>query len=402
MPSPTLAQRMTALSGEGALDVFTRARALEAQGRTVVHLEIGEPNFETAEHIVEEGVRALREGDTHYGPPAGLPKLREAITATLNAAGIPAQPNEIVVTPGAKPAVFYAALATIQPGDEVLIPDPGFPINPSVTRFAGATPVSYGLRESDAFAIDVDEIASKITPRTRVLMINAPHNPTGGSVDIPTLERLAELAERHDLWVISDEIYARLIYDRSLDRAPSIASLPGLRERTIVIDGFSKAYAMTGWRLGYALLPARIVERVTTLAINGHTCVPAFVQRAGIAALTGTQAPRHAMIAEFAKRRERIVGALNEIPGVRCAYPAGAFYAFPDLSTPLAQAALTAQQFCDRVLEEYGVAILTGTAFGAAGANHVRISFAASPEAIELALTQLRRAIEELPVAVAS
>jgi aspartate/methionine/tyrosine aminotransferase len=381
------AGRIDGLNGEGALDVLARARALEARGRRVAHVEVGEPDFPTPPHIVEAGAHALREGDTRYTPAAGLPELRAAIAGSIEARGIPAAPEQVIVTPGVKPALFYSALAVIEPGDEVLLPDPGFPIYPSVTRFAGATPVSYGLRPDDRRP-DVDEIAARITPRTRVLFLNAPHNPTGGSVDAATLERLAELAERHDLTVITDEVYGRITYDGGSERAPSLAALPGIRDRTIVIDGFSKAYAMTGWRLGFAFVPAALAERLAILAVNGHTCTATVAQRAGIAALTGPQDAVRDMVAEFKRRRDIVVGALNRIPGVSCPTPAGAFYAFPDLRRALGGERI--EPFAERLLQEHGVAALAGTAFGSQGEGHLRISFAASRETLEQAVAGLR------------
>lgn len=384
-----LADRVSGLNGEGALEMLARARALEARGRRVAHVEVGEPDFPTPPHVVEAGAHALREGDTRYTPAAGLPELRAAIAGAIEARGIPATPEQVIVTPGVKPALFYSAMAVINPGDEVLLPDPGFPIYPSVTRFAGATPVTYGLRTSDRQP-DLDEIAERVTPRTRVLFLNAPHNPTGGSVDAATLERLAELVERHDLTVITDEVYARINYQDGLERAPSLAALPGLRERTVVVDGFSKAYAMTGWRLGFAFVPPAMAERMAVLAVNGHTCTATVAQRAGIAALTGPQDAVRDMVAEFKRRRDFVVGALNRIQGVTCPTPAGAFYAFPDLRQVLGSSAQRTDAFADRLLLEHGVAALAGTAFGAQGAGHLRISFAASRESLEHALAGLR------------
>lgn len=393
------AARLDVLSGEGALDVLLRARELERAGRDVVHLEIGEPNFATPEHIVEAGVAALRRGETHYGPPAGIPELREAIATDAATRGIRMSPDQVVVTPGAKPAVFYAILSLVNPGDEVLVPDPGFPIYPSATRFAGGTPVGYPLDARNRYAIDVDALAALITPRTRVLIVNAPHNPTGGSIDQATIDRIAELVERHDLTVISDEIYARLTYDEQgapAEPAPSLAAHPALASRTLLVDGFSKTYAMTGWRLGYLALLPSLVARVTTLGINGHTCTPEFTQRAGIAALTGPMEPIQRMHAELAERRRILAGGLGAIPGVRCAPPPGAFYAFADFSELLAPRTLTATEFEARMLKEHGVAALAGTAFGAGGEGHLRMSFATAREDLERALPRIRECVEAL------
>lgn len=390
-----LAERIGELSGEGALDVLARARALEARGRRVAHVEVGEPDFPTPPHIVEAGARALREGDTRYTPAAGLPELRAAIAGAIEARGVPASPEQVIVTPGVKPALFYSAMAVIEPGDEVLLPDPGFPMYPSFTRFTGAIPVPYGLRPDDRRP-DVDEIAALISPRTRVLFLNAPHNPTGGSVDAATLERLAELVDRHDLVVITDEVYGRITYEDGVERAPSLAALPGVRERTIVVDGFSKAYAMTGWRLGYTFVPLSMAERMATLAVNGHTCTATVAQRAGIAALTGPQDAVRDMVAAFRRRRDYVVEALNGIPGVTCPTPSGAFYAFPDLRAALAQSGQRVDVFAERLLQDHGVAALAGTAFGPRGAGHLRISFAASRETLEHAVAGVRACLEAL------
>jgi aspartate/methionine/tyrosine aminotransferase len=389
------AARLDGLEGEAALTVFGRARELEALGRRIAHLELGEPDFRTPAHVIDAAIRALRDGETRYTPTPGLAELRSAIAAEASARGVPATPDRVLVTPGAKPMLFYATLSVVEPGDEVLVPDPGFSAYPSVTRFAGATPVSYGLVESRRFAPDVDEIAERIKPRTRVLFLNAPHNPTGGSVDEATLERLAELVERHDLLVISDEVYGRLIYDANRERVPSLASLPGLADRTIVVDGFSKAYAMTGWRLGFGIVPPWLVESLTKLMVNAHTCTPAFVQRAGVAALTGAQDAVREMVAEFRRRRDIVVRGLASIPGVSCAEPDGAFYAFPDVSTLIAKG-VSVKSFTARLLEEFDVALLPGSVFGARGGGHLRLSFAAAPATIELALSRIRQCIESL------
>ena len=388
---PAAASRLASLNGEGALDVLARAAVLESQGRSVAQLAIGEPQFAVAPHIVAAALDALREGDTRYGPPAGIAPLRGAIAATLGSRAIDARAENVVVTPGAKPMLLYAFLATVEPGAEVLVPDPGFPIYPSLTRFAGGTAVGYRLDPARGFAPDVDDIAARITPRTRVLALNAPHNPTGGSVDARTLDAIAELVLRHDLLVISDEIYGRISYDGGV--TPSIAAVAGLRERTIVVDGFSKAYAMTGYRLGYGLVPSWLTERITTLAVNGHTCTPPFIQRAGLAALTGPQDAVHSMVAELRRRRDEVVAVLGAIPGVRCATPSGAFYAFPDVSGVLAATGLTAPQLAERLLEEHGVALLPGGGFGPAGASHFRISFAGTASAVRDGLARLASGI---------
>ena len=388
---PAAAARLAVLGGEGALDVLSRAAVLESQGRNIAQLAIGEPQFAVAPHIVEAAVQALRDGDARYGPPAGIAALRGAIAATLGSRHVEASADDVIVTPGAKPMLLYAFLAAVEPGAEVLIPDPGFPIYPSLTRFCGATAIGYTLDASRGFAPGVADIAARITPRTRVLVLNAPHNPTGGSIDAGTLEEIANLVLRHDLLVISDEIYGRITYDG--EATPSIAALPGLRDRTIVVDGFSKAYAMTGYRLGYGLAPRWLVERLTTLVVNGHTCTPPFIQRAGIAALTGPQDAVQSMVTELRRRRDEVVTALRAIPGVRCATPAGAFYAFPDVSDVIAASGLTAPQLADRLLEEHGVALLPGNGFGPAGASHFRISFAGTADAVRDGLARLASGI---------
>jgi aspartate/methionine/tyrosine aminotransferase len=390
-----LAARIDGLRSEGAFDVLARAREIERQGRPVLHVEIGEPDFPTAPHIVDAGVRALHDGETRYGPAGGLLELRAAIANHLVSHGIEADPAHVVVTPGSKPILLYAALALLDEGDEALVPDPAYPIYDSAVRFAGARPVTYRLDSRNDFAPDVDAIADAITPRTRVLVLNTPHNPTGGVIDAARLAALAELASAHDLVVIVDEIYRPFNYDGA--PVPSILTLPGMRERCILVDGFSKAYAMTGWRLGFGLLPAQLAPRFALLALNDHACVPAFVQRAGIAALTGTQEPLRAMIAEFAARRALVADRLSAIPGVRMRAPAGAFYAFPDVSAITNAAGVSAAQLADTLLANYGVALLPGTAFGAAGEGHLRLSFAASRADLDRALTIIARCFGTLP-----
>jgi aspartate aminotransferase len=296
------------------------------------------------------------------------------------------------VTPSAKTAVFYAMLATVEPGCEVLVPDPGFPIYPSVARFAGGIPVGYGLDETNA--PDVDDIEARITPRTRVLALNSPNNPTGGALSATSLERIASLVEAHDLTVVTDDIYSRLVYDR--DRAPSIAAFPTARERTIVVDGFSKTYAMTGYRLGYLVAPREWVARLTTLAINGHTCVPPFIQRAGVAALTGPQDSVRVQVAAYRARRDLLVTGLRSLPGVSCAAPAGAFYVFPDFSRALASAGMTSREYASLLLEQHGVAAIDGAAFGSRGEGRIRISFASAQADLDAALSRIRDSLASL------
>ncbi len=387
--------RVNALSGEGAFDVLVAARRLEAAGRHVIHLQIGEPDGATPPHVVEAGVRALHDGHTRYVNPAGLPALRDAIAASLAWRGVRgASAENVVVVPGAKPMVFYALLAVVEAGDEVLVPDPGFPIYPSVVRFAGAVPVRYPLDATGA--VDVARLAALISPRTRALVVNLPGNPTGGVATTDALHAIAELALRHDLVVVSDEVYGRIRYD---GRSDSIAALPGMLERTVIVDSFSKSYNMTGWRLGFGVLPAVLVERVTTLVVNGTSCTPPFVQLAGVAALTGPQDAVTAAVARFERRRDWLVDGLNGLPGVRCARPAGAFYAFPDVRLVEERSGLATRELAARLLDDYGVAVLPGTDFGPGGAGHLRLSCAVSPADLDLALERIREFVSDLAVA---
>ena len=388
------ASRVTALSGEGAFEVLRAARQLEDAGRHVVHLEIGEPDWATPPHVVDAAVRALHDGNTRYVSPAGLPALRDATASSLAWRGVRASSEHVVVVPGAKPMLFYALLAVLEAGDEVLVPDPGFPIYPSVVRFAGAVPVRYPL--DAAGAVDSERLATLIGPRTRAVVINLPGNPTGGTATADDLRAIAELALRHDLVVISDEVYGRIRYDR---RADSIAALPGMLERTIIVDSFSKAYAMTGWRLGFGVLPPALVERVTMLVVNGNSCTPPFVQVAGLAALTGPQDAVTAAVTRLERRRDLLIDKLNGLPGVRCARPSGAFYVFPDVRELEEQAGLSTDQLAARLLEAHGVAVLPGTGFGPAGAGHLRLSFAVPPADLDVALERLREFVSDLAVA---
>jgi aspartate/methionine/tyrosine aminotransferase len=387
---PRIATRVFSLGTESALDVLLKARALEARGRPVIHLEVGEPDFPTPEHIVEAGIRALREGKTRYGPAPGSPALREAICEELRETrGVAAGIERVLVAPGAKPILFYGFLACVSPGDEVLIPDPGFPIYASMVRFCGGVPVPVPPRLAEGRALDLDLLERAITPRTRMLVFNSPSNPTGAAVPDEDLARIAGLCQRHDLWAMSDEIYRRI----SFGRAPrSIAALPGMAERTIVVDGFSKAYAMTGWRLGWGLFPEALAQHAVRLMINSNTCTASFVQEAGIAALRGPQDVVSAMVAEFRRRRDAIVAGLQRIPGVRCHLPDGAFYAFPDVRA----LPVSAAQLADRLLAEEGVALLDGQGFGDGGAGHLRLSYAASLESLGEAAHRLGRLVARL------
>lgn len=380
-----LAERMGRLGTESAFEVLARAKALEATGKTVIHLEIGEPDFPTADHISQAAVQALLGGQTHYVPAPGIAPLREAVAAFLDRTGRlrGVSPDRVVVTPGAKPVMFFTILALCGPGDEVLYPGPGFPMYESITSFAGATPVPVPLREGNGFRIDVDELASLVTPRSKLLILNSPHNPCGSALTREDCAAIAELAVRHDLVVLSDEVYWALRYDGP---HASVLEFDGMEARTVLLDGWSKTYAMTGWRLGFGVFPAALVEPVTRLAINSVSCTSAFSQYAAIAALEGPQDGVTAMVAEFRRRRDVIVSGLNAIPGVTCVPPDGAFYAFPNVSGTGVPAAVLA----GRLLSEAGVATLAGTAFGTWGEGFLRLSYANSVANLQLALDAMK------------
>jgi aspartate/methionine/tyrosine aminotransferase len=384
-----LAARLNLLSGEGALDVFARARELERAGRSVIHLELGAPDVAAPPHVTEAAIRALRDGDARYVATEGIPELREAIAADICSRGVEVSPAQVIVTPSAKTAVFYALLAAVEEGCEVLVPDPGFPIYPSVARFAGGMPVGYALDRHNA--PDVDDIAARITSRTRVLALNSPNNPTGGALDAIAMQRLAALVEAHDLMVVTDDIYSRLVFD--VERSPCLAAFDGAGERTIVVDGFSKTYAMTGYRLGYLVAPRRCIPALTMLAVNGHTCVAPFIQRAGLAALTGPQDAVRTQVAAYRDRRDRVVRALTAIPGVSCPTPAGAFYAFPDFTRILQARGITSAQLASALLEQHGVAMIDGAAFGARGQGRLRLSFASAQADLDEALRRVASAV---------
>jgi aspartate/methionine/tyrosine aminotransferase len=386
-----VAARMNTIGTEGAFAVSARARALEAEGRPMIHLQIGEPDFDTPAHVREAAKKALDEGATHYAPFPGIPELRAAIAEDVTRRkGFGADPSQVFVTVGGKGVMLYAILGLIDPGDEVIVPDPGYPIYESLTRFVGATPVPIPIRMEHDFRLDVEELASLITPRTRLLIINSPANPTGGVLTRSDLERIAALAEEHDLWVMADEIYGRILYDGA--EHVSFASLPGMADRTIVLDGFSKTFAMTGWRLGYAVVPDALKEVYGELVINTISCAPTFAQVGAVAALTGPQDDVEAMVVEFKARRDLVVAGLNEINGIRCATPLGAFYAFPDISGT----GLSGAEFAERLLTEADVCVLAGTAFGGVGGEHIRISYANSRENLTEALDRIGRFVAGL------
>ena len=382
------ADSVTRLGTESAFEVLARAKALEAAGQRVIHLEIGEPDFDTPAHIVEAGAKALHDGYTHYCPAAGLPELREAAAGYLaRTRAIPVDPSRVVVTPGAKPHLFFGVLATCNPGDEVVYPDPGFPIYRSVIEWAGATPVPLALREEQGFAFDPDELAAVLSERTSLVILNFPGNPTGGVLDADATARTAELLAAHGCWVLSDEVYSELRYDGV---HTSVASHADLADRTILLDGCSKTFAMTGWRLGYAMLPEALVEPVTRLVINSVSCTPPAIQLAGVAALEGPWEPVTAMREAFRERRDTIVAGLNALPGVRCVEPQGAFYAFPNV----AGTGLEAGDLADQLLTEAGVAVLAGAGFGDGGRDHLRISYAASLADLDAAIAAMGDVLE--------
>jgi aspartate aminotransferase len=385
------AARMETIGTEGAFAVSARARALEAQGRPIIYLQVGEPDFDTPKHVREAAKQALDQGATHYAPFPGIPELRKAIAEDVTRRkGFTADPSQVFVTVGGKGVMLYAILGLVDPGDEVIVPDPGYPIYESLTRFVGATPVSIPIRMAHGFRLDVEELASLITPRTRLLIINSPANPTGGVLTRADLERIAELAREHDLWVMADEIYGRILYDG--EEHVSIASLPDMTERTIVLDGFSKTFAMTGWRLGYAVVPESLKAIYSELVINTISCAPTFAQVGAVQALVGPQDDVEAMVVEFKARRDLIIEGLNRIPGIRAMTPLGAFYAFPDISGT----GLTGAELAERLLTEADVCVLAGTAFGGVGTDHIRISYANSRENLTEALGRIDRFVAGL------
>ncbi len=385
-----VATRMSRLGTESAFEVLARARALERTGREIIHLEIGEPDFDTPRHIREAAKRALDEGATHYGPAAGLPELREAIAKHVSATrGVPVSPDEVVVTPGGKPIMFFTILALVNAGDEVIHPNPGFPIYESVINFVGGVPVPIPLREETGFGFDLEEFERRLSPSTRLIIVNSPQNPTGGVLDRGQIERIAAAAVERRIPILTDEIYREFLYDGEF---VSMFAQPGVREHAVLLDGFSKTYAMTGWRLGYGVMPAALAEHVTRLMVNSASCTASFVQLAGLAALEGDRTPVAQMVAEFRRRRELIVDGLNQLPGVSCVLPPGAFYAFPNVR----RTGRSVAEVAERLLTEAGVAVLPGTAFGAHGEGYLRLSYANSEKNLRLALERMRPVFEAL------
>jgi aspartate/methionine/tyrosine aminotransferase len=388
------AERVNHLAAEGAYHMLARAQALEAEGREIIHLEIGQPDVPTFENVAQAGVQAIQDGHTRYNPPAGVWALRQAIARDAGRRhGIEVQPSQVVIGPGTKPALFFPTLALVRPGDEVIYPDPGFPTYAAMIGVAGGVPVPVPLREEADFAFDLAVFDQVVSDRTRLIVLNSPSNPTGGVLPMEVLAHIAAAAQRHDIWVLSDEIYSRLAFDGR--PVPSIASLPGMAERTIICDGFSKTYAMTGWRLGFGIMPQPLAERVALLLTHSIGCTATFTQYAGLEALTGPQDQVEAVVAEYERRRDRLVAGLNAIPGISCWTPQGAFYAFPNVTA----FGRTSAWLADYLLEESGVAVLPGTAFGDAGEGYLRLCFASSMDSIERALERISAALARLGTA---
>jgi aspartate aminotransferase len=386
-----IAGRMKQLGTETAFVVLAKAKALEAKGRPIIHLEIGEPDFITPANIRSAAKKALDDGYTHYGPATGLPELREVIAAYMSQKlGMGFTRDQVMVTPGGKPIMFFSILASVEPGDEVIYPNPGFPIYESVIRFVGAKPVPLSLREERDFRFDVAELRKLITKKSRMIILNSPQNPTGGILTKDDLEQIAELAVEHDLIVLSDEIYSRILYDDF--QHTSIVQFPGMLERTIILDGFSKTYAMTGWRLGFGLMPESHVAYIAQLQINSNSCTASFPQIAAIEALVGSQSEVTRMVGEFKRRRDLIVEGLNRIPGFRCRKPLGAFYVFPNITGT----GRPSRELADYLLNEADVACLSGTAFGDFGEGYLRFSYANSVENIQTALERIATAAARL------
>ena len=388
--SSIFAKRMETLGTETAFEVLARARALESQGKEVVHLEIGEPDFDTPRNIKEAAIKAINAGYTHYGPSAGLPEFREAIAQYISKTrGIKAEADEVVVTPGAKPIMFFSIFALVNPGDEVLYPNPGFPIYESLINFVEAKPVPVPLSEENDFRLDPEYIKKHITKKTKMIILNYPENPTGGIVTKDDLKVIADcIADRDDVFVLADEIYSRIIYE---GKHESIAALPGMKDKTILLDGFSKTYAMTGWRLGYGVMRKDLAQKVARLMTNTNSCTCSFTQIAGIEALKGPQTEPEKMVTEFKKRREVIVSGLNSIKGITCKKPRGAFYVFPNITGT----GMDSRTLQDHLLNNAGVAALAGTSFGKYGEGYLRLSFANSVENIKKALDRIAKAVKK-------
>jgi len=384
-----LAARMAKLGTETAFEVLARAKQLEREGRNIIHLQIGEPDFDTPKNVVEAGAKALRDGFTHYGPAPGLPELREAVAEQVaRSRGVDVSPEEVVVVPGGKPIMFFLMLAVLEDGCEAAYPNPGFPIYESMINCLGARAVPIPLREENDFALDVDELAGLLTDKTRLLILNSPSNPCGGVLSKDDIDRIAAVVRDYpDLWILSDEIYSRIIYE---GEHHSLITHPDLRERLVVLDGFSKTYAMTGWRMGYGVMNPKLVEHITRLQVNATSCTASFTQVAGVEALRGPQDAVEEMLRQFRERRSVIVEGLNALPGVTCRMPKGAFYAFPNVK----ELGRPSKELETMFLEKAGVACLTGTSFGAHGEGYLRFSYANSVENIREALGRIHELIE--------
>ena len=390
MGSPTFAKRMSRLGTESAFEVLAKAKGLEAQGKDIIHLEIGQPDFSTPMNVCEAAFKAMKEGHTGYCPSAGLPEFREVAAQHISETrGVEIHPDEVTVTPGAKPIIFFTILALIDEGDEVIYPEPGFPVYESVIDFIGGKPVPLPLREEVDFRFKIDDLVDSITENTKLLILNSPQNPTGGTLTESDLAAIAELVEKHKFYVLTDEVYSRLLYEGTHH---SILSIPGMKEHTILIEGHSKTYAMTGWRLGYGVAPKEIADKITQLTINSNSCTATFTQIAGIEALTGPQTFVSEMVAEFQVRRDVIVDGLNGIKGMSCVKPFGSFYVFPNVTN----LPLSCEDLADYLLEEVGVALLPGTAFGKYGDGYLRLSYANSLDNINDALRRMESAISKL------
>ena len=381
------AERMKRLGTETAFEVLARAKAMEAEGREMIHLEIGEPDFDTPPNIVKAAVTALKTGYTHYVPSAGIPQARKVFADFITKdRGVEVGPENIVITPGAKPILFFSILALVDEGDEVVYPNPGFPIYESVINFVGGKPVPIPLREEKGFSFDVEELRTLVNDRTKLIIINSPQNPTGGVLTKKDMRVVAELADKYDAWILSDEVYSKIIYE---GKHVSIYDFPEVKERTILLEGHSKTYAMTGWRLGYGIMPVKLADHIARLQTNSNSCTAAFTQMAGVEALTGSQAKSRKMVKEFKARRDLIVDGLNAIPGFRCLKPKGSFYVFPNITGT----GMKSKELETFLLEKAGVAGLSGTSFGAYGEGYLRFSYANSQENIKKALEKIRAAL---------
>ena len=390
MNSHTFANRMSRLGTESAFEVLAKAKSLEAQGKDIIHLEIGQPDFTTPMNVCEAAFKAMKDGHTGYCPSAGLPEFREVVAQHISETRkINIHPDEVTVTPGAKPIIFFTILALVDDGDEVIYPEPGFPVYESVIDFIGGKAIPLPLREEVDFRFRIEDLVDSITDRTKLLILNSPQNPTGGTLTASDLTAIAELAQQHRFYILTDEVYSRLLYEGTHQ---SILSLPGMKEQTILIDGHSKTYAMTGWRLGYGVAPREIADKITRLTINSNSCTATFTQIAGIEALTGPQTFVTQMVNEYQKRRDVIVDGLNAINGIKCVKPLGSFYVFPNVT----ELPLSCEEMADYLMDEVGVALLPGTAFGKFGDGYLRLSYANSLENIENALERIETAIDKL------